>query len=412
MTRQIAAIVAVFIIATIGWFILGGATEVRSERADHELRTKVGSLWGTPLVQSAPTAKLTVTRTVIDAREEREGGKVRTVREERRVTSQAAAELDSSDVELALDLDQRRKGLLWYSTYRVHFVGRYGFRHPGREPGTLTFVFAFPSKGGVYDGFVFTVDGEQRRSTRNDDGTVETSVPSGPGDRHTLEVAYVSHGLDSFVYRFADGITEVRHVRLVATTDFDGFDFPDGSMSATEKIRSGRGWRLTWTYADLITGSTVGVEMPHRLDPGPVAARISFFAPVSLGFFFFLIFVIGAIRGIRLHPMHYFFLACAFFAFHLLLAYLADHVVIEVAFALSAACSLGLAVSYMHAAVGPRFAFREVAIAQMVYLVGFSAAFFVDGFTGLTVTIGAILTLFLVMQLTARVDWGSFGAGG
>jgi len=43
--------------------------------------------------------------------------------------------------------------------------------------------------------------------------------------------------------------------------------------------------------------------------------------------------------------------------------------------------------------------------------VGFSAAFFVDGFTGLTVTIGAIVTLFLVMQLTARLDWWSFGAG-
>jgi hypothetical protein len=41
----------------------------------------------------------------------------------------------------------------------------------------------------------------------------------------------------------------------------------------------------------------------------------------------------------------------------------------------------------------------------MVYLVGFSYAFFLDGFTGLAITIGAIVTLFIVMQMTARIDW-------
>ena len=40
-----------------------------------------------------------------------------------------------------------------------------------------------------------------------------------------------------------------------------------------------------------------------------------------------------------------------------------------------------------------------------MFLVLFSYAFFFDGYTGLTVTVGAILTLFVLMQLTARVDW-------
>jgi VIT1/CCC1 family predicted Fe2+/Mn2+ transporter len=41
-----------------------------------------------------------------------------------------------------------------------------------------------------------------------------------------------------------------------------------------------------------------------------------------------------------------------------------------------------------------------------VFLVLFSYAFFFEGYTGLTVTIGAIVTLFALMQLTGRVDWG------
>ena len=41
----------------------------------------------------------------------------------------------------------------------------------------------------------------------------------------------------------------------------------------------------------------------------------------------------------------------------------------------------------------------------MVYLVGFSYAFFWVGMTGLALTIGAIATLFVLMQATGRIDW-------
>ena len=35
----------------------------------------------------------------------------------------------------------------------------------------------------------------------------------------------------------------------------------------------------------------------------------------------------------------------------------------------------------------------------------FGYSFFLEGYTGLTVTIGAIVTLFVLMQSTAKVDW-------
>src|SRR5262249_40908887 len=129
---------------------------------------------------------------------------------------------------------------------------------------------------------------------------------------------------------------------------------------------------------------------------------ISFFAPVSLMFFFFLMFVITSIRRIDLAPVHYFFLATSFFAFHLLLAYLVDHLSIHLAFAIASAVSIFLVVSYLRIVVGPRFAFLEAALAQLIYLVAFSYAFFFKGFTGLAITIGSIVTLFVVMQVTAR----------
>jgi hypothetical protein len=55
--------------------------------------------------------------------------------------------------------------------------------------------------------------------------------------------------------------------------------------------------------------------------------------------------------------------------------------------------------------VGTRFAAVEAGLAQFIYLVLFSYAFFWKGYTGLSITIISILTLFVVMQATGRVRW-------
>ena len=130
---------------------------------------------------------------------------------------------------------------------------------------------------------------------------------------------------------------------------------------------------------------------------------------MGLLFFFFVVAVLAAAGKRRIHPLNYFFFGCAFFAFHLLFAYLVDHVAIVPAFALSSLVSLALVVSYARLFVGWRFALGEMAAAQLIYLVLFSFTFFWTGFTGLAITTGAILTLFVIMQLTGRVTWEEGG---
>lgn len=154
------------------------------------------------------------------------------------------------------------------------------------------------------------------------------------------------------------------------------------------------------------------MDMPEKLQPGPLPGRISLFAPVSLLFFFAVILLITTIRGIDVHPMNYAFLAAAFFSFHLLLAYLVDHISIHLAFVIASVVSIFLVVSHLRLVVGKEFAFREAAIAQFIYLVLFSYAFFFKGFTGLAITIGSIITLFVAMQLTGRIRWSELFARG
>ena len=220
-----------------------------------------------------------------------------------------------------------------------------------------------------------------------------------------LTVKYRSQGLDSWRYHFGDEVSQVRNFQLKMTTNFKDIDFADNSLAPLQKKPLKDGWELTWESKNLLSGFQIGMIMPEKLQPGPLAGRISYFAPVSLLFFFFMMFIITALRGIELHPMNYFFLACAFFAFHLLLAYLVDHISIHTAFVICSVISLTLVISYLRLVVGIRFAAVEAGVAQLIYLVLFSYAFFFKGFSGLAVTIGSILTLFVVMQLTGRIRW-------
>jgi len=200
-------------------------------------------------------------------------------------------------------------------------------------------------------------------------------------------------------------VNSVQNFHLRMATDFKDINFPDNTLSPSEKRRAGPGWQLDWNYKNLLSGYRIAMALPAMLQPGPLASEISFFAPVSLFFFFFVIFILTVTHNIELHPMNYFFLAAAFFAFHLLLAYLVDHLDLYLSFTIASLVSVLLVVTYLRIVVGTRFALREAALAQSVYLVLFSFAFFFRGYTGLSVTIGAILTLFVAMQMTGKVRW-------
>ncbi|HEU4629060.1 MAG TPA: inner membrane CreD family protein [Gemmatimonadaceae bacterium] len=399
MAKRIAAIVFIYLCATAAWAVLGATIFARTYHAGSTTRESVAASWGTAQEQAAPTA--TAERTVLREERSEENGHtvVRTVQD----VAHDELPLERSRVSAAFDLDHRQKGLLWYSTYTVDFAGRYRFRNTSTSD-SVRFTLPFPSKDAVYDGLVFTVNGAPVPTT-NADGLLvgRAVVPS--GETVELAVGYRSQGLDSWRYAFGAEVAQVRDFELRMRTDFDRIDVPPNTLSPTTKERSGDGWLLTWRYASLLSGYEVGMTMPQKLQPGPLAGRISLFAPVSLLFFFLVLFLITTVRGIELHPMNYFFLAAAFFSFHLLLAYLVDHISIHLAFAVASAVSIALVVSYLRLVVGSRFALREAALAQLVYLVLFSYAFFFEGFTGLAVTIGSVLTLFVVMQMTGRVRW-------
>lgn len=400
MVKRIIAITLIFLCASAAWMILGATIFARTYSSDDELKGRVVTIWGAPHRQTPPVAAFV--KLVPKTTETVQNGikLVETVKEQ--VITQLP--LESSRVDVAFNLEHRQKGLLWYSTYKVAFAGIYTFRNTSDKAEDVNFTLGFPTGQAVYDDLVFTINNSAVALT-NEKNAAKGTASIAPGQTATLKVGYRSQGLNEWRYGFGNDVAQVKDFSLRMRTDFKDVDFPEGTMSPGEKTETGEGWELVWDYKNLLSGYEIGMAMPEKLQPGPLAGRISLFAPVSLFFFFFLMFIITTMRGIELHPMNYFFLATAFFSFHLLLAYLVDHVSIHVAFVACSAVSVFLVVSYLRLVTGMRFASGEAAFAQFIYLVMFSYAFFFKGFTGLAVTIGSIITLFVVMQLTGRVRW-------
>jgi hypothetical protein len=400
--KRLIAIGFIFACTSVAWGILAGVTAGRTHLADSGLRSRVQHLWGMPQMQQPPVATAILRA---QRRTERlEDGKKIVEMVEHVVKERVG--MEASDIRAAIALEHRQKGLLWYSTYKVDFNATYVIVNHGSAAREFEIALPFPAKRAVFDDLRFELEGKPWvAAPAPGDDRITGRVELAPGEQVVLKAGYRSQGLDRWSYSFGEGISEVRNFRLSLRTNFDDIDFPEDSISPARKERSGSGWHLTWEFRRLVSGITIAVVMPEKLQPGPLASQISAFAPVSLFFFIVVLLTVGIVKRVELHPMHFFFLSAAFFAFHLLFAYLADQVSIHAAFLIAAAVSLALVTSYLRLVIGPRFAFFAAGSAQLVYLVLFSYAFFFKGLTGLAVTIGAIVTLFVLMQVTARVRW-------
>ncbi|HPA20009.1 MAG TPA: inner membrane CreD family protein [Verrucomicrobiae bacterium] len=380
----------IFLCTAAGWFLLGGAVEKRTAAAVQNLGKEVRGAWGPAMAQCHPHAYY------LPPGGGQKDGIIRPA---------------SSHIAVALSYEPKRKGLLWHRTYGVSFEGEYLIQNPTPIQQTVYVVFRFPSADATYHDFRFSIGDAAPTERAPENGAITESVVIAPNASVPLKVGYRARGVDRWAYAFEDA-SRVRNFELRMTTDFAEINFPTGTGSPTGRQKTQNGWELTWSYPDVLSAPGIGMDMPNVLNAGPVAARISFFAPVSLLFFFAVLLIVGVVRQQNLHPMNYFFLAAGFFAFQALFTYLVDLVPLHLSFAIAAAVSLLLVCGYIHAVSGGRLS-RVAVPAQIAYMVLFSYSFFFDGLSGLTITIGAVGTLALLMALTAHIDWDEkLGKGG
>ncbi len=408
---RLFTIMLIFGAVSAAWLSLGGAMSLRTSQLDRQFSKEMRSLWGPEvLLQTSPhvAARQDSSRTDIDA-----------------------VAPSSSTITADIDHSHRYKGLLWFSTFTVTFDAAYVFDAVDTG-GAGVFIFPLPKDVNGYDSLSIELNGRQQDIPANQVAAGRLIVMLDRTADNTINVHYVTNGQDAWLYSPSEGargahanqwrgeyeeeitvssgkeLVSLSDFSLTVTTSFKDIDYPRGTRSPNAPAAdSNGGMTAAWQFDSALTNQAMGIAMPRRANPGPMAARMSLFAPVSLFFFFTVLLAVVMLKKIPLHPMHYLFIAAGFFAFHILLAYLVDKISIQAAFWICAAVSMVLVISYMRLVADMKFAVRYVGAAQLVYLLGFSYAFFFPGWTGLTIVIGAVMTLFVLMQVTGRLDWAA-----
>ncbi len=384
---HLLASLAIIACTTFAWFLLGAALSHRTSVSSATLQAEVSGVWGPAITQQHPQAWFETPNAP--------GGK-------------AQVRPSSSQVTVNLTSEPKQRGLLWHRTYDVEFTGDYVFTNPTKIPQTFYISFPLPRDTAGLNGFRFQL-GESTDSSRTvpeTSGVVTRAILLPASGSVTLHAGYGTRGTDTWKYDFPDN-RRIAGFHLTMHTNFPDINFPVGTGSPGRRTQEQQGYTLVWDYPDVLAAPSIGMDMPKRLNAGPVASRIAFFAPVSLLFFVTIVLLIGGMKGIPLHPMHVFFISAGFFAFHLLFAYLVDLLPLLPSFGIAAATSVLLVSGYLKA-VGGNGLFKIALPAQSVYLVLFSASFFIDGLTGITLSILAVITLALLMFLTARIEWRTF----
>lgn len=387
-----------FIIAgtSIGWWLLSAVVNWRTHQTEKHLSSAVASVWGPEMQQAHPVAYL-ISPPPAPASGEWQSTEPQP---ERTAIQPVAAKID-----VRLDYDPRRRGLLWHRTYGTNFTADYTFTSPD-GPRTLEVAMELPSQQVTLRDFSFDLGGAGQAGAKLEGGRITARRDLAAGESVTLKVSYACRGTDTWRYLLPFG-TRLKDFRLVMSTNFADISFPVGTAS-TPMVTEGTDGRhlLEWIMPDAVAAQHIGMDMPATLNAGPVVADVAAWAPLSLVLFFGVLLLISVMRGIDLHPMHYLFCAAGLFAFPLLFAYSVDLLPVHAAFFIAAGVSLTLVCGYLRA-VGGGALFRTAVAAHLSYVVLFSYSFFHPGASGFVLTILGIVTLGVLMHLTARVDWSA-----
>src|SRR5262249_29622004 len=128
--KNLLAIGFVWICCAVAWVVLGSTIVYRTGESSGQLNREVQALWGPPRTQSPPAAvwrESKVVNELVTHYDAQGRPQVASVEREQSVDHPIA--LSRSNISVRLRLEHRRKGLLWFPTYEVEFVGRYAFHN-------------------------------------------------------------------------------------------------------------------------------------------------------------------------------------------------------------------------------------------------------------------------------------------
>ena len=374
---------------SLGWELFAGRLEARTTRA-MGAASDVAHIWGGPLLQPQP--------------------QVRWRRADADTPELSAGELSRTDVQIALDAQYRRRGIIEFPGYLADFDGSYRFKNPAGDTAShVGFTVGLPVQKDalMLSDLKLLVDGVE--DAGHTEYTPERIAWTGriPRDAEvTFQLHYRARGLERFGYTFnrlgvpGDGVRPVTAFKLAMTVRGarGAIDFPVGAMAPTAQGPVEGGELLVWDVERLLTSFDVGVVLPDSRGVATALGKLIDNAP-----FFFLLYGAGllyALSGVRkkARALHVLGLSGAYFLYFPLATYLTAYLPWPVA---SSVALLGislLAVLHAWRFITVRAALL-VTLCQLFFLAVPAAAYLVPAHTGLILVLAAFLALGAGLQI-------------
>ncbi len=379
-----------FLPLALGWALLVLRVETRTDFALYTQMESVKRIWGGNLEQPMPSIRY-----------KGFGSDVATLNR---------GELTVSDVTVAITMDYRKKGMMYYTGYNADFSGTYRIANPQNDTIYLSFIFPYPVQEGqgMLQDVTLRVNGQE--DVANTEYQQNLALWTGLLQANeTLEVTvqYTGRGLTHFIYGFEPG-TQINNFQM--TLHVNGarnVDYPVSTMTPTSVEHTADGITLAWRLDRSLTELNIGVLLPDKLNIARQIGVMAQRAPVFYLLFLVSVYVMLALTGQSIRFLNIAILSVTYFFFYPLFAYLSVYLTAIPAFALSFGILGLLLLNYARILYGVRLAFA-VFTAYTFYLGVTSVSALFPTHTGLILVIEGVALLAVVMQVLSHyrdVKW-------
>jgi hypothetical protein len=180
--------------------------------------------------------------------------------------------------------NERRKGSGVYAGFEADLTLAYEIVSP--PDATTRSELELPLSGQVlYEDLHVLVDGvDLGPALRVDADALRWELTMAPGERHTIDIAYATRGVEHVYYQIPEpreirDFTLALHVVGLGVADLN---YPEGCLTPTEIVGDDGGVTLRWQLDRALTTAGMGLALPTPTQPGATVAEVLARSPYAL----------------------------------------------------------------------------------------------------------------------------------
>jgi len=239
----------------------------------------VETIWGSEQVQGELNVDIYHDEEVTERIESEDPTKPALIRKKTVHTSVTGNPFVSTEHEVTLRQNPRKKGSAFYGGYETDCSFSWKLRNPSDAPQKGIFSFPLPAVDAMYDGLVATLDGKDvlpEMEIKDSSLVLECDVQ--PNEMMDFHIGFKSRGLSYWYFQ----VREAREIRdFTLTLDLPDLtnvklNYPDDCMTPTSiaPTKDNLGTILTYRFDHALTDKGMGISLPQLPQPGATTRAV------------------------------------------------------------------------------------------------------------------------------------------